>query len=109
MYTYRALVRRVYDADTITCDIDLGFDVILRSQKIRLLGINAPEVRGPQRPAGIAARNALREKISNKWIVLKTTKDKKGKYGRWLGEIFLEKESMNDWLIAEGHAVQCAK
>ncbi len=104
MYEYRAFVRKVYDGDTITVDIDLGFDVLLKGQKIRLVRINAPEVRGEERPEGLRSRDALRAKIGNKWIKIKTQKDKKGKYGRWLGEIWLEKECVNDWLISEGYA-----
>jgi len=104
MYVYRALVRKVYDGDTITVDIDLGFDMILRNQKIRLLGINTPEVRGKEREAGLASRNALRERIGNKWIIIKTQQDKKGKYGRWLGTLFIEEENVNEWLIKEGLA-----
>jgi len=104
MYAYRALVRKVYDGDTITVDIDLGFDMILRNQKIRLLGINTPEVRGKEREAGLASRNALRERIGNKWIIIKTQQDKKGKYGRWLGTLFIEEENVNEWLIKEGLA-----
>ena len=50
------------------------------------------------------SRDALRVKIGNKWIRLKTQKDKKGKYGRWLGEIWLDDECINDWLLAEGYA-----
>ena len=68
MYEYRAFVRRVYDGDTVTVDIDLGFDVVLRNQKIRLVRINAPEVRGVQRPEGLKSRDALRAKIGNRWI-----------------------------------------
>ena len=104
MYEYRAYVEKVYDGDTITVDIDLGFDVVLHGQKIRLLRINAPEVRGEQRPSGIKTRDALRERILNKWIKIRTQKDKKGKYGRWLGEIWLEEECINDWLLSEGLA-----
>ena len=89
MYEYRAFVRKVYDGDTVTVDIDLGFDVVLKGQKIRLLKINAPEVRGKERPEGLKSRDALRKKIGNKWIKIKTQKDKKGKYGRWLGELCL--------------------
>jgi len=105
MYEYRAYVRKVYDGDTITVDIDLGFDIIIHGQKIRLLRINAPEVRGKERPEGLKSRDALRGKIGSKWIKLKTQQDKKGKYGRWLGEIWLEGECVNDWLLAEGHAI----
>ena len=104
MYRYRSYVRKAYDADTITCDIDLGFGVILQAQKIRLLGINAPEVRGECRPDGIISRDALRSKIVGKWIILETKKDKKGKYGRWLGTVWLEGECVNDWLVSEGYA-----
>jgi micrococcal nuclease len=104
MYEYRAFVRKVYDGDTVTVDIDLGFDVILKGQKIRLVRINAPEVRGKQRPEGLKSRDALRGKIGNKWIKIRTQKDKKGKYGRWLGELWIEGECVNDWLITEGFA-----
>ena len=104
MYEYRAFVRKVYDGDTVTVDIDLGFDVVLKDQKIRLTKINAPEVRGEQRPEGLKSRDALRDKIGNKWIRIKTQKDKKGKYGRWLGEIWLEDVCINDWLLSEGFA-----
>ncbi len=104
MYEYRAFVRKVYDGDTVTVDIDLGFDVMLKSQKIRLLGINAPEVRGSQRPEGLKSRDALREKIGSKWVSIKTQKDKKGKFGRWLGEIWIDDTCINDWLLKEGHA-----
>lgn len=104
MHEYRAYVRKVYDGDTITVDIDLGFGVMLHGQKIRLLRINAPEVRGKDRELGLKSRNALREKIASKWIKIKTQKDKKGKYGRWLGEIWLGDTCINDWLLTEGLA-----
>ena len=106
MYEYRAFVRKVYDGDTVTVDIDLGFDVVLKSQKIRLIRINAPEVWGKERPEGLKSRDALRNKIGNKWIKIKTQKDKKGKYGRWLGELWIEDECVNDWLLSEGYAVK---
>ena len=106
MYEYRAYVRKVYDGDTVTVDIDLGFDVVLKDQKIRLTRINAPEVRGKQRQDGLKSRDALRGKISNKWVRVKTEKDKKGKYGRWLGEIWINDDCVNDWLIREGFAVE---
>ena len=76
----------------------------MKNQKIRLLGINAPEIRGENRQAGLVSRDFLREKISGKWVVLKTKKDKKGKYGRWLGEVFLEEKNINDLMLSEGMA-----
>ncbi len=106
MYEYRAFVRKVYDGDTITVDIDLGFDVVLKNQKIRLSRIDAPEVRGKERDKGLHSRDRLRERICNKWIIIKTSKDKKGKFGRWLGEIWSGESCINDWLLKEGLAVE---
>lgn len=104
-YTYRATVVRVYDGDTITVDIDLGFGVILSSQVIRLLGVNTPEVRGPERPEGLRVRDEVRELIPiGSEIVIRTSKDRKGKYGRWLAEVFFQGgRSLNDILIENGH------
>ena len=61
---------------------------LLKKQKIRLLGINTPEVRGSEKSQGIISRDALRQRILGKVVIIKTSKDKKGKYGRWLGEVF---------------------
>ena len=104
MYEYKATVTKVYDGDTITVDFDLGFGILIRKQKIRLYGINTPEVRGPEKPEGIISRDALRERILGKVVTIKTFRDKKGKYGRWLGEVFMEEENINQWLLTEGYA-----
>ncbi len=104
MYEYSAEVKKVYDGDTITVDFDLGFGIILRKQKIRLVGINAPEVRGKQREAGLKTRDSLRARILGKTVPNKTSKDKKGKYGRWLGEVYIKDENINQWLLNEGLA-----
>jgi len=105
MYEYSAEVKKVYDGDTITVDFDLGFGITLRKQKIRLLGINTPEVRGESREQGLISRDRLRERILGKTVTIKTSKDKKGKYGRWLGEVFIKDENINQWLLNEGLAV----
>jgi micrococcal nuclease len=87
-YCYIAEVNSVYDGDTVTCDIDLGFGIVLHKQKIRLFGINAPEMRGSDKPEGTKSRDFLREMILNKKVKLYTIKDAKGKYGRWLGVLY---------------------
>lgn len=98
-YIYKAYVESVYDGDTITCTIDCGFGIHCRKQKIRLYGINTPEIRGTEKKEGIKVRDILKQKILGKQIVLKTIKDKKGKYGRYLGIIFLDNVNINEWLI----------
>ncbi|MDZ8119537.1 thermonuclease family protein [Pontiella agarivorans] len=108
LFHYKALVTAVYDGDTITVDIDLGLKIAVRGEKIRLHRINAPEVRGAEKEAGKVSRDFLRSRILGKEILIETIKDKKGKYGRYLAEIWLEENSsyinINDELVETGHA-----
>jgi len=109
LYHYKANVIKVYDGDTITVNIDLGLNVIFRKVRIRLARINAPELRGEERSEGIKSRDFLRKMILNKEITLQTIKDRKGKYGRYLGEVWIrDKENnlinVNDLLVEKGFA-----
>lgn len=104
-FVYNAFVTDVYDGDTITVTIDCGFGLRMEKQKIRLYGIDTPEVRGDEKVKGKLVRNILREKILNKHIILKTIKDKKGKYGRYLGIVFIDGIDINKWLVENGYAI----
>ncbi len=104
LYFYSAKIKSVYDGDTIRADISLGFGLLIRNQKIRLLNINAPEVRGPLKESGRKSRDYLRSRILNKNVILKTYRDKKGKYGRWLAEIYIDNENINDTMVKLGYA-----
>ena len=103
MYEYNAKIISVYDGDTVTAEIDLGFKIKI-TEKIRLIRINTPEVRGEEKELGLISRDRLRELILNKNVIIKTQKDKKGKYGRYLGEIIINDMNVNDWLVTEGLA-----
>jgi len=103
MYTYRAKIISVYDGDTVTALVDLGFG-ITNKIKIRLKGINTPEIRGSERPRGLVSRDFLREKVLNKDIIVETFKDKKGKYGRYIGTLWLDEENVNELLVEQGYA-----
>lgn len=107
MYTYKALITSVYDGDTVTALVDLGFHINVEI-KVRLVGINAPEIKGSNKNAGIITRDRLREEILNKNVIIRTQKDKQEKYGRWLGEIWLpgDQSSINQKLIDEGLAIK---
>lgn len=104
LYEYRALVKSVYDGDTITVDVDLGFGVVLSDRKIRLAVIDAPELRGLDRPQGLASRNWLRSRILGEYVTLQTQKDATGKYGRYIGTIYLDGICINDEMIEQGMA-----
>ena len=103
-YTYKAKIVSVYDGDTVTADIDLGFRVWIRDEKLRLSRINTPEVRGVQRPEGLISRDWLRDMILGKEVIIKTIKDKKGKYGRYIVEIYFDGQNINDLLVENGLA-----
>jgi micrococcal nuclease len=104
LYWYKAYVTKVYDGDSITVDIDLGFDVILKNTKIILADIDTPEIRGDERENGLISRDWLTNKILNKWISIKTIKDTTGKYGRYLAYIYIDGENINETLLKEGLA-----
>ncbi len=109
LYYYKAHVTKVYDGDTCTVDIDLGLSIWIRGEKVRLHRINAPEVRGSERDKGKVARDFLRDLVLGRDILLQTVKDRKGKYGRYLGEIWLERTdisplNVNDEMVRTGHA-----
>ena len=91
-YTYQAMIIDVYDGDTFTALIDLGFHVTIQ-EKIRLYGVDTPELRGSERTKGIEVRDYVRSLILDKPVLLQTIKDKKGKYGRYLGLVIFETDT----------------
>lgn len=92
-FTYGAEVTDVYDGDTITANIDLGFHTWIHGEKLRLFGIDAPEMRGDEKPEGTKSRDWLRSVILDKAILIETVKDKKGKYGRYLATLYIQTTS----------------
>ncbi len=110
IYSYNATVISIYDADTVRADISLGFGLKLENQSLRLFGIDAPEVRGEERPEGLLARDFLRSLMpEGTRFTLLTVKDKKGKYGRLLSTIYLPQEdgsllNVNNLLLEQGFA-----
>lgn len=121
MYDYMAELVKVVDGDTIDCDIDLGFGVWLKNQRVQLYGINAPETRTKdllEKEAGLLAKARLTALLPDRFL-LTSVKDKKGKFGRILGIInipqtkVLDKNGkkikhifidVNRLLVKEGHA-----
>ena len=105
LYQYKAFVTGVYDGDSITVNIDLGFGVWLNDQKLRLSNIDTPEIRGDERTDGLIVRNLVRNRILEKTITILTEKDGKGKYGRWLATVYMDDgTNLNEMLLSEGHA-----
>tara|TARA_R110002124_G_scaffold287364_1_gene473986 strand:+ start:15008 stop:15334 length:327 start_codon:yes stop_codon:yes gene_type:complete len=103
MYHYKAKIIAVYDGDTVTALVDLGF-LHTQEMKLRLYGINTPEVRGEERERGLLVRDILRDMVLDKDVQIRSFKDKQGKYGRYLANIMLEDLDVNEWLVTNGHA-----
>jgi len=113
MYEYKVKVVKVVDGDTVDVDIDLGFGVWLKDERVRIMGIDTPESRTRdkvEKKFGLASKARLKE-LLDKTAILKTQvnkngEDMKGKFGRILGDFVSNDGRMvTDILVEEGHAV----
>ena len=114
MYEYRCTVVKIIDGDTVDVDIDLGFGVWMKKQRIRMYGIDTPESRTrdlEEKKYGLAAKEFLTGMLDDEaGITLKTHKDAEGKFGRILGELWRNTDyadqSINEYMIEKHHAVR---
>lgn len=104
MWEYNAKVVRVIDGDTAEFDIDLGFNLHYIA-KVRLAGINAPEMRTE---AGPAAKARLIELLVGPLIIGTTLNKEFEKYGRVLGVVYTPTLNVNQQMITEGFAVKAS-
>lgn len=103
-YWYEAEVTRIVDADTIDVRIGLGFHVFLE-ERLRFARINAWEVKGEEKEKGLEAKAWLESVIPvGAKILIRTFPDEKEKFGRWLAEVWVNGECLNDELVRRGHA-----
>jgi micrococcal nuclease len=112
-YIYRAKLERVVDGDTIDALIDVGFDIWVK-KRIRYMGIDTWESRTrdlDEKKKGLAAKarnKELLETVSAKAGYFRLKSHGVGKYGRVLGEIFIQdlegkQYNINETLVSEGH------
>ena len=110
MYEYNCKIDRVVDGDTVDVDIDLGFDVWMLKQRIRLYGVDTPESRTRdkvEKVFGNLAKEFVEKRlpVGSKQI-LRTKLDGKGKFGRILGEFVIDETTINRLLIESNNAVE---
>ena len=99
MFRYKAEVIKITDGDTLDVIVDLGFSVFTKV-KLRLDGINTPESRTRdlrEKRLGLEAKRFTKEFLKSGECEVKT--NKKGKFGRWLAEVFVDDKSLNKELI----------
>lgn len=112
-FEYNCKIKRVVDGDTVDVDIDLGFGIILKDERVRIMGIDTPESRTSDKVEkifGLAAKERLKE-LLGKDSILKTQinkdgEDMKGKFGRILGDFITPNgELVTDVMVREHMAV----
>jgi micrococcal nuclease len=99
LYRYNAVITNVVDGDTIDALVDLGFNIQSKI-RFRLYGIDTPELRSvvaEERVAANLSKTQLQSMVLNKNVTLKTYRP--DKYGRWLAEIFVENNNVNQQLV----------
>ena len=114
---YDVILLKCVDGDTVDVDIDLGFGVWLKDERVRIMGIDTPESRTSdkvEKVFGLAAKERLKELLEHGGKLITTEnkdgEDMKGKFGRILGDFYVERyegkrERVTDIMIEEGHCV----
>lgn len=112
MYQYACRINKVLDGDTVDIDLDLGFNIILANQHVRMTGIDTPESRTSnkeEKPRGMLSKKKLSEQLPvGSWQKINTSRpdNNDDKFGRILGEFILEDgTNVNQWLIKNNYAV----
>jgi len=105
-YKYNAVITNVVDGDTFDFEIDLGFGITY-SNRLRLYGVNTPEVRGSEKKEGLRVKRFVKKLIENKPVTLYTRKWK-GKYGRYIASVTIGnnpyKDDLAEILVSKGMA-----
>lgn len=107
MYEYKCEIDRVVDGDTVDVIIDCGFSIFHKA-RVRMYGIDTPESRTrdkDEKARGLMSKNFLVKELSKGDVVIKTKKDKKGKFGRILGELYVNDININQMMIHGFYAV----
>ena len=109
MYEYSCKIVKVVDGDTTDVDIDLGFGVWMKKQRIRFYGIDTPESRTrdlEEKKYGLVAKEMVLAHLPiGSTQILRTHKDGVGKYGRILGSFVVGDTTLNQMLIDTHNAV----
>ena len=113
MHEYNVNILKVVDGDTVDVDLDLGFGVWLRDERVRIMGIDTPESRtsdAMEKIFGQAAKDRLNSLLGGEAILLsqitKGGENMKGKFGRILGNFkTIDGKDVANVLMEEGHAV----
>lgn len=107
-YKYKAEVERVIDGDTVRLKVDLGFRLTY-TDNFRLIGIDAPEMRGEDFSRGVLAQKKLEDKLKEAKVIHAYISKRRGKY-RWLCRLETDNHlAINQWLLDNGYVEEYGK
>tara|TARA_Y100000389_G_scaffold202909_1_gene249705 strand:- start:521 stop:967 length:447 start_codon:yes stop_codon:yes gene_type:complete len=106
-FLYKCVIQRIVDGDTVDIDIDLGFGIWLRKERVRVAGIDTPEKRTRdkiEKMFGLAATAKAHKLIpEGSECIVRTRRDKAGKYGRTMGDFVMTDGRLYTEVMIETH------
>lgn len=110
-WVFNARLAKVVDGDTLDIIVDQGMHT-QRLERVRLLGIDCPEVRGATHDAGVLATHYTRDWLTHAvtlddWPLRIVTAKDPDHFGRYLALVWriLDGNCLNDDLMTSGNAV----
>jgi len=111
MWEYRAELQRVVDGDTMDFCVDLGFNVS-KEIRVRLADVDTNETYGVPKDSEEFTLGKKQAAFVEEWfesrgdIIIRTSKDEKGKYGRYIARVFADGDDLSKDLIGEWSHVE---
>jgi len=106
-FLYKCVIQRIVDGDTVDIDIDLGFGIWIRKERVRVAGIDTPEKRTRdkiEKMFGLAATAKAHTLIpEGSECIVRTRRDKAGKYGRTMGDFVMTDGRLYTEVMVETH------
>jgi micrococcal nuclease len=111
MWEYNAELQRVVEGDTMDFRVDLGFSVY-KEIRVRLAGVDTNETYGVKKDSEEFALGKEQTQFVEQWfderegVIIRTSKDEKGKYGRYIARVFGDGDDLSKDLIDEWSHVE---
>jgi len=108
--TYPIDLERVIDGDTIVCTVHIWQQMHLPGVRVRLLGIDAPELKSPTWLQGEKSKQQLSDLLDGQPLHLHCPRPITDDFGRVLGEVWIYSDTAAPFdvqlsLLRSGHAV----
>jgi len=106
-YVDKGVLLRIKDGDTLVLQVDLGYTVKI-IDNFRLVGVNTPEIKGPETPAGLWVTQQIEKWFGESVEVVVDSRDYAiDKYGRSLSVIWCEGRCLNNFLLESKYGWPC--